>query len=154
MPHIHEKIDFTAEVFIVNGSRVFLRKHDKYKIWLSVGGHIELNEDPVQAVIREVKEETGLDIEIVGKVPQTGNEKDYKELIPPKFLNRHRINENHEHVSLVFFGKTKETEIVQNFEEKSDECRWFSMDELNDSSYGLRENVRFYAMKALEELGG
>ncbi len=36
MPHIHEKIDFTAEVFIVNSDKVLLRKHDKYKFWLSV----------------------------------------------------------------------------------------------------------------------
>ena len=59
MPHIHEKIDFTAEVFIVHHNRVLLRLHDKYNIWLSVGGHIELNEDPMEAAIREVKEEVG-----------------------------------------------------------------------------------------------
>jgi len=54
MPHIHDKIDFTVEVFIVHNNKVLLRKHDKYKIWLSVGGHIELNEDPNQAAIRDV----------------------------------------------------------------------------------------------------
>ncbi len=62
MPHIHEKIDFTVEVFIVYDNKVLLRKHDKYKKWLSIGGHIELDEDPNQAAIREVKEEVGLDI--------------------------------------------------------------------------------------------
>ena len=65
MPHLHEKIDFTVEVFIVHKNRVLLRLHDKYRIWLSVGGHIELDEDPNQAAIREVKEEVGLDIELV-----------------------------------------------------------------------------------------
>ncbi len=35
--------------------KVQLRKHDKYNIWLSVGGHIEPDEDPNQAAIREVK---------------------------------------------------------------------------------------------------
>jgi len=62
MPHIHEKIDFTAEVFIVHHNRVLLRLHDKYNIWLSVGGHIELNEDPMEAAIREVKEEVNIEI--------------------------------------------------------------------------------------------
>ena len=33
------------------------------------GGHIEPDEDPVQAVLREVREETGLDVEIVGALP-------------------------------------------------------------------------------------
>ena len=64
MPHIHEKIDFTVEVFIVHKDKVLLRMHDKYHLWLSVGGHIELDEDPVQGIIREVKEEVGLDIKI------------------------------------------------------------------------------------------
>ena len=66
MPHIHEKIDFTVEVFIVHKDKVLLRMHDKYKKWMSVGGHIELHEDPVEAAHREVKEEVGLDIELVG----------------------------------------------------------------------------------------
>ena len=54
MPHIHDNIDFTAEVFVVYKGRVLLRKHDKYKMWLSVGGHIEPDEDPNQAAVREV----------------------------------------------------------------------------------------------------
>jgi 8-oxo-dGTP pyrophosphatase MutT (NUDIX family) len=60
MPHIHEKIDFTAETFIVYKNKVLLRLHDKYKFWASVGGHIELHEDPNEAAVREAKEEVGL----------------------------------------------------------------------------------------------
>jgi hypothetical protein len=41
MPHIHEKIDFTVDVFVVYKSRVLIRKHDKYDKWLAVGEHIE-----------------------------------------------------------------------------------------------------------------
>ena len=60
MPHVHEKIDFTASVFIVNGDAVLLGKHEKFHRWLQPGGHIELDEDPNEAALREVKEETGL----------------------------------------------------------------------------------------------
>jgi 8-oxo-dGTP pyrophosphatase MutT (NUDIX family) len=66
LPHIHEKIDFCAEAFIVYQNKVLLRVHDKYGFWLSIGGHVELDEDPTQAVIREVKEEVGLEVELVG----------------------------------------------------------------------------------------
>ncbi len=59
MPHIHEKIDFCVEVFIVHKNKVLLRVHDKFKFWLSIGGHIELDEDPIEAAYREVKEEVG-----------------------------------------------------------------------------------------------
>ena len=60
MPHIHKKIDFTVEVFVVYKDKVLLRMHDKHHIWLSVGGHIELGEDPVEAAKREVKRKLSL----------------------------------------------------------------------------------------------
>jgi len=37
MPHIHEKIDFCAEAYIVYNNKVLLRIHDKLDKWLSVG---------------------------------------------------------------------------------------------------------------------
>lgn len=45
MPHIHDKIDFTADVFIVHKNKVLLCMHDKYHMWLCVGGHIELTDN-------------------------------------------------------------------------------------------------------------
>ena len=66
MPHIHEKIDFTVEVFIVYKNKVLLRMHDKVKKWLGPGGHIELHEDPWKP-LREVKEEVGLTVELIGE---------------------------------------------------------------------------------------
>jgi 8-oxo-dGTP pyrophosphatase MutT (NUDIX family) len=153
MPHIHEKVDFTVEVFLVYGNTVFLRKHDKYKIWLSVGGHIEPDEDPNQAAIREVKEEVGIDIVIKGEIPRSERSENFKELVTPRFLNRHRINETHEHVTMVYFAKSPTKEIRQGTTEISDEFHWFTARELADPSYGLRENIRFYAEQALRELG-
>ncbi|MEK6846674.1 MAG: NUDIX domain-containing protein [Nanoarchaeota archaeon] len=153
MPHIHDKIDFTAEAFIVHKNKVLLRKHDKYKIWLSVGGHIELDEEPNEAVIREVKEEVGLTIELFNKSPYPLIERNqYKELIPPEFLNIHKINDTHKHISLVYFAKSNTTEIVQSEEEKSDECKWFTKEELGDSQYQIGEQIKIYARAALENL--
>ncbi|HLC44375.1 MAG TPA: NUDIX domain-containing protein, partial [Patescibacteria group bacterium] len=113
MPHIHQQIDFDADVFIVHKDKVLLRKHDKFKIWLAVGGHIELDEDPNQAAIREAKEEVGLDIQLVGDVKAYADPADGKDLIPPRFLNRHRINGKHEHISLVFFATVDSAEFSQ-----------------------------------------
>ncbi len=156
MSHIHDKIDFTTEVFVVYNDKVLLRKHDKLKIWLSVGGHIEPDEDPNQTAIREVKEEVGLDIKLIKgdaqDTPYPKTEKDYQELIPPRFLNRHNISKTHEHVTLVYFARSNADKIKESLDEKSEKCKWFSNRELDDKSYGLRKNVRFYAKKALEEL--
>lgn len=151
MPHIHEKIDFTVEVYIVYQNKVLLRIHDKYKIWLSIGGHIELDEDPNQAAVREVKEEVGLDVVLADDLlPDIKEGNDYRELIPPKFLNRHRINENHEHVSFIYFAHSTTDETTNQESEKSEDIRWFSLEELEGIE--LSEHVRFYAKQALQEL--
>jgi 8-oxo-dGTP pyrophosphatase MutT (NUDIX family) len=146
MPHIHDKIDFVSEVFVVYKNKVLLRKHDKYKIWLSVGGHIELDEDPVQAAIREVKEEVGLDIEIIN---HTGGYKvklgeDYRELNLPVSLSRHRMTPTHEHVCLVYFAKSDTDKVIP--EKETDEWRWCTSEEI-DHLQPMNDNTKFYAKK-------
>ena len=152
MPHIHDRIDFVADVFIVNDGKVLLRKHDKYKMWLSVGGHIELDEDPNRAAIREVKEEVGLDVVLVSSIHAFSRPEEGQELIPPRFMNRHRINNNHEHISLVYFATTENTNIVQGTNEISEEIRWFTKAELSDPIWGLSERQQYYAIMALQEV--
>jgi 8-oxo-dGTP pyrophosphatase MutT (NUDIX family) len=56
---------FTATGFVVHGDSTLLHWHKKVQEWLPPGGHIDANEDPVQTTIREIKEETGFDVEIV-----------------------------------------------------------------------------------------
>lgn len=152
MPHLHEKIDFTVEVFIVYKNKVLLRKHDKYKIWLSVGGHIELHEDPTQAAVREVKEEVGLDITLDDSLLPSRTRDQTMDLIPPYFLNRHRISDTHEHVTLVYFAKAKTHQLkLTQGAEKSEDCKWFNQKELLENKE-LIPNVRFYALEALRIL--
>ncbi|OGZ97507.1 MAG: hypothetical protein A3J10_02800 [Candidatus Sungbacteria bacterium RIFCSPLOWO2_02_FULL_54_10] len=154
MPHIHEKIDFTAEVFVVYRNTVLLRKHDKYKIWLSVGGHIELDEDPNQTAIREVKEEVGLDVVLAdGLRPFTKETSGYKELIPPMFLNRNRISDTHEHVTLTYFARAETDRLAILDHEKSAEIKWFTRSDLEKNEYGIKEAIRQYALRALDVLG-
>lgn len=148
MAHIHEKIDFVSDTYVVNEGAVLLRIHDKYKIWLPPGGHIELTEDPVEAALREVKEETGLDVELIGEVTVTEN--DRKNLLVPRFMHRHKINEIHEHISLIYFAKSKNREVMEGETEKSEGIRWFTKEELADPQYGITNTVQYYAQAALE----
>ena len=152
MPHVHEKIDFVADAYIVHNNRVLLRMHDKYKKWLPSGGHIELDEDPNQAAIREAKEEVGLDIELVGSVSPLAGNKNYLHLLAPRFMHRHKINDAHEHISLAYFATSKTDHIQQGETEVSDEVRWFTNDELDDPTFGIDESIRYYAHAALKEL--
>lgn len=154
MPHVHTEpgqIDYTVEVFLVHDNTVLLRKHDKYKIWLSIGGHIELDEDPNQAAIREVKEEVGLDIQLYEPfaVPQF-DEPHHRELIPPMSMNRHAINDTHEHVTSVYFAKADTTNVIP--ENVDDEWKWFTAEELSASEYGIKDSIRHSALAALRAL--
>ena len=152
MPHIHEKIDFTASVFVVNGDAVLLHKHAKRGKWLQVGGHIELDEDPNEAVLREAKEESGLDVVLMGeatKIPDTTGS--FRNLVLPQFLNRHVADETtgHEHVDFVYFGTSRTRTLNPRPEESSKELRWFTESDLDDPQYGLWASTLYYTKTAL-----
>lgn len=55
---------FTVTGFVSRGGATALHWH-RLGMWLPPGGHIEENEDPVEAVLREVEEETGLRVAII-----------------------------------------------------------------------------------------
>jgi ADP-ribose pyrophosphatase YjhB (NUDIX family) len=153
MPHIHEKIDYAGDVFIVNGDAVLLRMHDKYNMWLPPGGHVELDEDMVEAAIREVKEETGLDVTLIGMTPSNiaGNEVyGERELLIPEFINRHRVSDTHEHISFIYFGESDTRELDPAQGENRDGFKWFTREELDDSLFAVTERVRKYAHAALD----
>ncbi len=150
MSHIHEKIDFTTCAYVVYKDKVLLRKHEKYHIWLGPGGHIDLEEDPNQAVVREAKEEVGLDIKLwEGTLRHKEDFGPHQQLIPPVSLNRHRINETHEHIDLVYFARSDTDKVIP--ENPTDEWRWLKKEELD--SLDLLPDIKFFAALALDTLG-
>ncbi|MBU2220889.1 NUDIX domain-containing protein [Patescibacteria group bacterium] len=151
MPHIHEKIDYAADAYIVEGNAVLLRLHEKYHTWFPPGGHVELDEDPEEAALREVQEEVGLSVTLVGERAPTYDDNE-KEVLVPRFINRHAINDTHEHISFVYFAKADTREFVQGETEVSDHIRWFTREELADPTYGVLERVQHYARAALDAL--
>lgn len=59
----------TVTGFLVHAERVLLHWHRRNRMWLPMGGHIEPNEDPITAVLREVQEESGIAAEIIAAAP-------------------------------------------------------------------------------------
>jgi 8-oxo-dGTP pyrophosphatase MutT (NUDIX family) len=126
--------------------------HDKYNIWCSVGGHIELDEDPIEAAYREVKEEVGLDVVLVGKEIPKFNDGHFSILMPPAYFGRHRVSETHEHLVFVYFAKTESDTVTDSISEhERSETKWVTMEELE--TMDLVPNIKFYAQEALKELG-
>lgn len=149
MAHIHKLIDFVVVVLVVYENKVLLVNHKELGKWLPIGGHIELDEDPEEAVYREVKEESGLDVEIIGEKPSIKRE-GIKILYSPAFLDIHKINESHRHIGMVYFAKAKTSEIKLADKEHY-EIKWFIEKELSDPKYNLQPDVQFYAKEALKK---
>ena len=151
MAHIHEKIDFTVAIFVVHESRILLIHHRKLNAWLPLGGHIELDEDPEQAALREAKEESGLEVELLGERPPTTSP-GTRALIAPRFLDIHRISETHEHIGMIYWARPKGGTLTLSPTEHHD-IRWCTAEEMESLRPPLSAPVRWYALQALKELG-
>ena len=97
---------FTATGFVVHGDATLLHWHHRVQAWLPPGGHVEVDEDPVQAVLREVKEETGLDVEVMAtqSVPEISN---LDQVIPPRTILVEDVYDQkvgaHQHIDMIYF---------------------------------------------------
>jgi 8-oxo-dGTP pyrophosphatase MutT (NUDIX family) len=146
MPHIHEKYDFIVTVFIVYNDKVLLVHHPRYDKWIPMGGHVELDEDPEQALFREIHEETGLDVEILSSKPNI-EQNDTKFIYAPRYIDVHEANPPHKHIGLVYFAKAKNDKYVLSAEHT--EINWLSVNDLDKPKYELSNSVKFYCREAL-----
>jgi len=60
---------FTASALIESEGRFLLLRHPKIGLWLYPGGHVEADEEPQDAVTREVQEEIGSSVSILSFRP-------------------------------------------------------------------------------------
>ena len=150
MAHIHEKIDFTVAIFVVQNNKVLLIHHRNLNKWLPLGGHIELDEDPEIAALRETKEESGLDVELIGERPPT-TEPGTRALIAPRFLDIHRINGTHEHIGMIYWARPKNGTVMLAAAEHHD-IRWCSSEDLESLQPSMSNAVKWYCRQALKEV--
>jgi 8-oxo-dGTP pyrophosphatase MutT (NUDIX family) len=150
MAHIHEKIDFTVVVFVVRDGKILLVHHRGLDKWLPLGGHVELDEDPEQAALREAREESGLDVELLGERPPT-SEPGTRALIAPRFMDIHRITDTHNHIGMMYWARPLQGSVTLARGEHHD-IRWCASAELDDLRPAMSNAVKWYCRKALEEI--
>jgi len=72
---------FTASAFVLQDNRILLVNHRKHRVWIYPGGHVEPDETPDEACLREVFEETGVACHIVSPRDDTLGEPDVVEVL-------------------------------------------------------------------------
>jgi len=152
MGHIHDKIDFTAAIFVVDGGRVLVIHHRALNRWLPLGGHIELDEDPETAALREAREESGLEVELIGERPPTSGP-GTRALIAPRFLDIHRISDTHQHIGMIYWARPRQGTLALAPAEHHD-IRWCSAGDLDTLRPPMDASVKWYCLKAIEEIAG
>ncbi len=119
---------FTATAYVIHEARVLLIPHPKLGKWLPPGGHVELNETPVECALREALEETGLEIEIIPQENIWIDEWNAKSFARPYLcllenIPAHGIKAAHQHMDFIYLAKPVGGSLLP-------EAKWFSLEEV------------------------
>jgi 8-oxo-dGTP diphosphatase len=104
-------------VFSPDELKVLLVDHKKAELWLPTGGHVEPGEDPKETVVREAKEELGIQAEFL-----------YEE---PFFITVTETVGNvakHTDVSLWYVLKGHTEEVLAYDKEEFHQIQWFAIE--------------------------
>ena len=135
---------FTVAVFVVHEGKVLLHLHRKLGMWLPPGGHIEKDELPDDAAVREVLEETGIKVELMGE--RREDIEDPVQLHRPAGVQLEHIGPGHEHVDLIYFACPRgSTTISAEFEK--DKVGWYTPEDWDDMD--VNAEVRGWCKRAL-----
>lgn len=126
------KREFTATAYIFDKQKILLIYHRKLLKWLPPGGHIEENETPPEAALRETLEETGLVIELikqentwVNQLNASSFERPYLCLLEE--IPAYKDIPTHQHMDMIYIARPlqQQTNITP-----SEKMRWFTLSEL------------------------
>jgi 8-oxo-dGTP pyrophosphatase MutT (NUDIX family) len=139
--------DFTATAFVYWQGKTLLHKHKKLGLWLPCGGHIDPHELPDDAAIREVFEESGVEIELVGERALDIDEP--KQLLRPRGIQLEFIHEGHEHIDLIYFARPVKT--YKGYLRDDDlTLGWYSSEDLQTMDIG--DEIKAWITLVFQEL--
>ncbi|MCP4421077.1 MAG: NUDIX domain-containing protein [Chloroflexi bacterium] len=142
---------FTATTLVVCKDKVLLHCHKKLGIWLPAGGHIDRDELPEEAAVREVKEETGLNVTLYNPdVPLFAADNGACQLHRPVHLLLENINPYHQHIDFIYYATAVSADLAPSTGE-TNQIKWFTSTDLENTV--MPTNVKACAIEALSLLG-
>ena len=150
---------FVATVYAVNDGAVALHEHDKLEMWLPAGGHLDRDELPHEAALRETREELGFDVELVA--PREAIDSETVESIPqPQHFLLEDINVTesgevgHQHIDFIFYGAAPSRDIQPGpGEQPAADWTWFTPTQLRSHDDEIPADVVEIGRRAVEAVG-
>ncbi len=123
------KRHFCASAFVINPDtkKILLVKHHLWDKWVQPGGHIEDDETPEEAAVREVFEETGVKVSLIGeRFPREDD------MIRPLGIQCNRKDNGDKHIDIIYAATPNNTEAELVISNESYDIGWFSRRELEN----------------------
>lgn len=126
---------FVASAFVFSEERTLLIYHRKLQKWLCPGGHVDPNELPSEAAIREVLEETGLEVEILSEEHVWVDNWNATSFPRPYLCMLEEIpaygtQPAHQHIDFVYISRPVKGQETLN-DSETDGLRWFTLEEVD-----------------------
>jgi len=155
----------TATAYVVAREKTLLLWHHRLRMWLPPGGHLEPNEDPVQAAEREALEETGFRARVIR--PDGLLDVETPRVLPPPavILIEDIVRDDqplHQHIDHVYFTRVQhkvdfEAPIPHGphgWFTASDLAESFSLPAPDGTLVAVAEDVRLLGLRALQAVAG
>ncbi len=117
-----------AYAVVVRDDQVLLALWDEPEIsilmWALPGGGVELDESPEEGVIREVREETGYDVELTGLLGV------HTSVVPPEKRFVPVGDRPQKHVQVVYAARVTGGELTHEVGGSTSEARWIPLAEV------------------------
>jgi NADH pyrophosphatase NudC (nudix superfamily) len=139
----------TATVYVLKDDKILLHYHKKYNTLFPLGGHIQPNELPDEAAVREVYEESGLKVSLLhnDEKLELGN---VKQIHKPMYLLLENIGQTVENIDFIYFATTEE-DVLKPQEGESTQFYWLSREEIIKNK-NIKQHIKEIALKALDSI--
>lgn len=135
--------------YLVEDGKILLVHHRGFDKWVPPGGHIEAGDTFHETAIREVKEETGLDVEVISATPSLLNDDNATALPGPFYVDLEREGFKFPAITQFYYVRRldRSAPVTAQLDEVHD-IAWFDRNEIE--SIKTFEQVRTICRYALE----
>lgn len=161
MSHPHEIRHMTASAVVIDGGMVLLVHHRATGVWMFPGGHVDAGEDPAQAALREVFEETSVQATIVRqrhmdlpgmrRLPSPWMTFEIPAPAKPERPGKPAEAE-HSHIDFLFLASADRRQHLVGAEHEVSGVGWFDIRTLDQ--YDVRAEVPTVARLAWDDMPG